>query len=342
MASVARRRRLGDGAARILLMDWLLNISYLACGLVALYFGAEWLVGGSSQLALRLGLTPLVVGLTVVALGTSAPEMFVSIGFNMRGLPDAAVGNVVGSNICNIALILGLSALIRPLAIKRQIVVREMPILLGASLILIAMLWDRELARWEGAVLTLGIVVYVVTSLRLAKDAGRELKEEFAEEFVEEGPPEEPSKTPLIFTLLILAGLLALVLGSHLLQMGAVFIAQGFGVSEAIIGLTLLAFGTSLPELATSVVACMKNQGDIVAGNAVGSSIFNIFAILGVTALIKEMPIKDIEPVDLGVMLLVTVAIVPMMVTKRSLGRFEGGLLLAGYLTYVVSLAMRG
>jgi len=322
------------------MIDWLLNSSYLVLGLVALYFGAEWLVGGSSRLALRFGLSPLVIGLTVVAFGTSAPEMFVSIGFNMSGRPDASVGNVVGSNICNIALILGVSALIRPLDIKGQIIKREMPILILASLALIAILRDGEIAQWEGALLALGIIIYVVTSLRLARSAGPELLDEFASEFGDKDGAAEGGK-PLVFTLLIVAGLLTLVLGSHLLQVGAVFIAKGFGVSEAIIGLTLLAFGTSLPELATSIVACMKDEGDIVAGNAVGSSIFNIFAILGVTALIKGMKISAIEPVDLGVMLATAVLVVPMMVTRRKLARVEGLILVLGYLAYIVSLAMR-
>ncbi len=322
------------------MIDWLLNSSYLVLGLVALYFGAEWLVGGSSRLALRFGLSPLVIGLTVVAFGTSAPEMFVSIGFNMSGRPDASVGNVVGSNICNIALILGVSALIRPLDIKGQIIKREMPILILASLALIAILRDGEIARWEGAMLALGIIIYVVTSLRLARSAGPELLDEFESEFGDKDGAVEGGK-PLVFTLLIIAGLLTLVLGSHLLQVGAVFIAKGFGVSEAIIGLTLLAFGTSLPELATSIVACMKDEGDIVAGNAVGSSIFNIFAILGVTALIKGMKISAIEPVDLGVMLATAVLVVPMMVTRRKLARVEGLILVLGYLAYIVSLAMR-
>jgi cation:H+ antiporter len=325
------------------MIDWILNCSYLILGLVALYFGAEWLVSGSSQLALRFGLSPLVVGLTVVAFGTSAPELFVSIGFNMRGFPDASVGNIVGSNICNIALILGISALIRPLEIKGQIIKREMPILIGASVALILMLRDGQLARWEGCVLALGILIYVFTSLRLAKTAGPELISEFEREFGDQAGDASTgaAKSPIVFTLLILAGLVTLVLGSNLLQVGAVFIAKGFGVSEAIIGLTLLAFGTSLPELATSVVACSKNEGDIVAGNAVGSSIFNIFAVLGITAMIKGMKITAIEPVDLGVMLATAVLVVPMMVTRRKLARIEGFILVIAYLAYVASLAMR-
>jgi len=322
-------------------MDWFLHISYLVAGLVALYYGAEWLVGGSSQLALRLGLTPLVVGLTVVALGTSAPELFVSIGFNMKGQPDAAVGNVVGSNICNIALVLGVAALIRPLSIEGQIVRRDMPILIGASVALILMLWDGVIAQWEGGLLVAGIVIYIVMSLKLAKAASPELKAEF-ERGIEDLEAVDPSTArPLVFMLLIIFGLGALVFGSHLLQTGAIFIATKANVSEAMIGLTLLAFGTSLPELATSVVACMKNEGDIVAGNAVGSSIFNIFAILGLTALIKRMVVTNIEPMDLAVMLAVAILVVPLMFTQRKLERWEGALLLAGYVGYVVALAFR-
>jgi cation:H+ antiporter len=323
-------------------MDWFFHISLLVLGLVALYFGAEWLVRGSSQLALKFGLSPLVVGLTVVAMGTSAPELFVSMGFNLRGIPDAAVGNVVGSNICNIALILGVSALLRPLLIERQIVRREMPILIGASIVLIAMLWDGAIEQWEGGLLTLGIIVYVVTSLRLVRSVKQNVKDEFEESMADLDPEQAAKGNPLVFTLLILIGLVGLVLGSHMLQTGAVFIARAFHVSDAIIGLTLLAFGTSLPELATSIVACLKNQGDIVAGNAVGSSIFNIFAILGITALVKRMPITAIAPTDLGVMLLVTLLAVPLMMTRGRLGRVEGVILLSGYIAYTASLAMRG
>ena len=319
-------------------MDWFLHISYLIFGLVALYYGAEWLVGGSSHLALRFGLTPLVIGLTVVAFGTSAPELSVSIGFNMKGQADASMGNVVGSNICNLALVLGVSALIRPLAIKGQIVKREMPILIGASLLLVAVVADGKVVWWEGLVLTLGILLYVVTSLRVARAADPELAEEFEKEF---GNPDDgkPEKNSLVFSALILAGVVTLVLGSGLLQQGAEFIALGMGVDQALISLTLVAFGTSLPELATSIVACMKNEGDIVAGNAVGSSVFNILAIIGITALIKPMMLGGaIDMVDFGVMLGVTVLVLLLMATRCRITRGEGALLVAGYVAYYIYL----
>ena len=319
-------------------MDWFLNISYLIAGLVGLYYGAEWLVNGSSHLALRFGLTPLVVGLTVVAFGTSAPELSVSIGFNMAGDADASLGNVVGSNICNLALVLGVSALIRPLAIRSQIVRREMPILIGASVVFVVMILDGKIAWWEGLILALGIVLYVVTSLRLARTADPAVAEEFENEFGEV-TAEDADKSPLVFTLLIIAGVVTLVVGSELLRNGAEFIALGLGVEKALVSLTVVAFGTSLPELATSVVACMKNEGDIVAGNAVGSSVFNILAIIGITALVKPMLLGGaISHVDLGMMLGVTFLALVLMATRCRISRIEGGLLVAGYLGYVIYL----
>jgi cation:H+ antiporter len=321
-------------------MDWVLNISYLALGLVCLYYGAEWLVGGSSHLALRFGLTPLVIGLTVVAFGTSAPELSVSIGYNMEGSSDESLGNVVGSNICNLALVLGVSALIRPLVIRGQIVKREMPILIVASIALIAIVADGYVAWWEGLLLALGIIVYVVTSLRLARTVSPEIAKEFEDEFGElEGAAAE--KSPLIFTALIVVGVITLVLGSELLRSGASFIARGFGVEETLITLTVVAFGTSLPELATSIVACMKNEGDIVAGNAVGSSIFNILAIVGITALIKPMVlVGELTFVDWCVFSGVTCLALVLMATRSRITRVEGGLLVAGYVGYYIYLGV--
>lgn len=308
------------------------DIFYLLLGLVGLYFGAEWLVGGSSGLARRMGVAPLVIGLTVVAFGTSAPELSVSMQLNFAGSPDAAVGNIVGSNICNILLILGFAALIRPLGIPRQVVRREMPILIGVSLLLIAMLYDGRLQRWEGAVLVVGIIVFIVVSFRFAPKDEPALEEDSS----------AVARSPLFLIGMILGGLLILIAGAKFFQMGGVGIAKRAGVSDAVIGLTLLAFGTSLPELATSIVACLKRQGDIIAGNAVGSSVFNVLAILGITVLVKPMLVSQIELTDLLVMLISVIAVIPLMITGKRLSRIEGGIMLAVYVAYVIHVAGRG
>lgn len=324
-------------------MELFLNIAYLVVGLAMLYFGAEWLVAGSSRLALRLGIAPLVVGLTVVAFGTSAPELSVGVQLNLADHPDAAVGNIVGSNICNLLLILGVSGLFRPLQIRGQIVKREMPILIVASLVVVGMLWDGHLSRIEGGCLVAGIVIYVWLSLATARKEGNpEVLEQYLAEVgsLPEGP-EKGDRLGRIWMFIIL-GLVVLVVGSKCLEMGGLFVARSLGVSEAIIGLTLLAIGTSLPELATSIVATLKGEGDIIAGNAVGSCIFNLLAILGITILVRPMNVTEIEPMDLGFMVGAAVVVVPMMITRMRLGRLEGALLVGAYAAYMCILAQRG
>ncbi len=317
-----------------------LDLLYLAIGIAGLYFGAEWLVGGSSKLALRMGVTPLVIGLTVVAFGTSAPELAVSMQLNLAGEPDAAVGNVVGSNICNILLILGVSALVIPLVIDSQVVRREMPLLIAISIAFVAMLSDGEIARWEGLLLAAGIIAYVWTSLQLSKSARPETVAEFADEI---GDPEEAKSAPgLLLAALVIGGLALLVAGSSFFKVGGVGIAETLGVSKAVIGLTVLAVGTSLPELATSVVACLKNEGDIIAGNAVGSCVFNLLAVVGITASIRPMTVTEIAPLDLWVMLGTAVLGVLLMLTRRRLGRIEGTVLLVAYVAYLTAVVMRG
>ena len=225
----------------------IIDLIYLLLGIIGLYFGAEWLVGGSSKLALKVGVSPLVIGLTVVALGTSAPELAVCLRLNFEGRPDAAIGNIVGSNICNILLILGFSSLIRPLKVHRQIIRKELPILLIVSFALILMLINQEVAKWEGVVLCAGIVIYILSSFKGANNnesIGEDLS--LADVSVEDS---RHSKTFLL-VLLLLSGLILLVLGASFFEKGGIGLAKSFGVSEAVIGLTLLAFGTSLPELA--------------------------------------------------------------------------------------------
>lgn len=315
-----------------------IDLIYLLLGIIGLYFGAEWLVGGSSKLALKVGVSPLVIGLTVVALGTSAPELAVCLRLNFEGRPDAAIGNIVGSNICNILLILGFSSLIRPLKVHRQIIRKELPILLIVSFALILMLINQEVAKWEGVVLCAGIVIYILSSFKGANNnesIGEDLS--LADVSVED---RHHSKTFLL-VLLLLSGLILLVLGASFFEKGGIGLAKSFGVSEAVIGLTLLAFGTSLPELATSLVACIKNEGDIIAGNAIGSSIFNILAILGITAMFKPLVVNDINLIDYSIMIGVVILCWLFVFKKMNLNRIKGGLFLCLYAGYIINILYR-
>ena len=315
------------------------DLIYLILGIIGLYFGAEWLVGGSSKLALKIGVSPLVIGLTVVALGTSAPELAVCLRLNLESRPDAALGNIVGSNICNILLILGFSSLIRPLRVHRQIIRKELPILLMVSFALIVMLINKEVASWEGFILCVGIVIYILFSFKGANNSG---------EFKVEGESSSQIDTVssqgyngIVLIALLLAGLILLVLGAFFFEKGGIGLAKAFGVSEAVIGLTLLAFGTSLPELATSIVACMKNEGDIIVGNAVGSSIFNVLAILGITALFKPLSVNDINLIDYSIMIGAVIFCWLFIYKKMELNRIKGVVFLGCYAAYITSILYR-
>lgn len=313
---------------------------WIVAGFVALYYGAEFLVKGASEISLKFGVSPLVVGLTVVAFGTSAPELLVCLEANAANAADQAFGTIIGSNICNIALILGVSAMIKPVSIDKQIIRREIPILIAATIVFMIMISDNYVARWEGWILFAGIIIYVVSSLRLARnepeshDSG-----EFSEDEVLEAKRAGAGKLALSVVFIAL-GLLALKFGSSWLVSHGTSIAQYYGISEALIGLILLAFGTSLPELATSIVAARKGQGDIITGNAVGSCIFNILAVVGITATVKSMQAVDINWIDLGVMAGVIVIIAPMMRSKMSLSKKEGFILLSIYLGYTITRFM--
>ena len=315
------------------------DLIYLILGIIGLYFGAEWLVGGSSKLALKIGVSPLVIGLTVVALGTSAPELAVCLRLNLESRPDAALGNIVGSNICNILLILGFSSLIRPLRVHRQIIRKELPILLMVSFALIVMLINKEVASWEGFILCVGIVIYILFSFKGANNSG-EFKVE-GESSSEIDTVSSQGYNGIVLIALLLAGLILLVLGAFFFEKGGIGLAKAFGVSEAVIGLTLLAFGTSLPELATSIVACMKNEGDIIVGNAVGSSIFNVLAILGITALFKPLSVNDINLIDYSIMIGAVIFCWLFIYKKMELNRIKGVVFLGFYAAYITSILYR-
>jgi cation:H+ antiporter len=306
-----------------------LAVLSIAGGLVVLSGGADVLVRGAASLARRLGLTPLVIGLTVVAIGTSLPELVVSLEAVVSGTAAVALGNVVGSNISNIALILGVSALIRPMRVQAQVIRVDSPILVGASLLLVGLLWDGWLGRLDGALLVGGIVSYVVYSVWAARREPARVREEF-----DEGIPEQQGPW-WVDLLLLIAGLVGLIVGGHLLIGGAVTIAERFGVSQIVIGLTIIAVGTSLPELATSVAAARRDEGDIAIGNAVGSSIFNVLGILGVTVVVHPLPTTDLSVVDGAVMVGLALAILPLMYSRSVLSRREGALLVASYVAYV-------
>lgn len=308
----------------------------LVIGLVVLYFGAQSLVKGGAGLALRLGLTPLVIGLTVISFGTSSPEMVVSLQAAWGGNGAISIGNVIGSNICNIALILGLCALVTPLTATAQVIRREVPIMIGVSLIALLMLIDGHLARWEGALLLSGLIVYTVLTVKQARaestaEAGREFADEIGSKSVALGPSIAQ----------VLGGLAALVVGSHFLVQGAVTLAESWGMSQVVIGLTIIAVGTSLPELATSLVAAIKKESDVAIGNIVGSNIFNILGILGVSALVQPIDAPGLEWGDLIVMLVISIALLPLAKSGGQVSRWEGAGLLAAFVGYTAWLLMR-
>ena len=306
----------------------------MVAGLVLLFFGGEGLVKGSSSLALRLGLTPLVIGLTVVAFGTSAPEMVVSVKAALDGLGNIAIGNIVGSNIFNIGLILGLTAVIYPIKVQYQLLRWDVPVMIVA---LGAFLWvfrDGVITRSEGASLFAMIVVYVIIAVVAAKraPAPEAVKAEYQSNIER---PAHPAWQDIAF---ILGGLVFLVIGSRLLVDGASTIARSFGVSDAIIGLTLVSAGTSLPELAASLIAAFRRQPDIAIGNIVGSNIFNALAIAGLGGMAREMDGGQISSVDLWVMAAFSIALLPLLWSSFTLKRWEGGVLLAGYAGYLAWL----
>lgn len=306
---------------------------FLLAGLVLLYFGAEGLVRGSSSIALRLGVSPLLIGLTVVAFGTSAPELVVSLKAALMGQGDISVGNVVGSNICNIGLILGLSALIVPIKVASQIVRVDTPIMIAVTALALVLLYDGRLSRMEGIFLFVLLVAYLIFSIILAKKKPADaLSAEFSEEI-------KLSKRGLAVDLaMVIGGLVMLVFGARFLVDSAIEIARAVGLSEAVIGLTIVAIGTSLPELATSLVAAWKKEADIAVGNVVGSNIFNILGILGISAVVTPLSSTGITGIDLGLMMAFAMALLLFARTGYQVTRGEGLVMLMGYTMFLAWL----
>jgi cation:H+ antiporter len=312
-------------------------------GLVALVLGASSLVRGASKLALSFGISPLVVGLTIVAFGTSAPEMAVSTGAVLNGQTDIAVGNVVGSNIFNVLFILGLSALVAPLIVHVQLIRQEVPIMIGSALLLVALGLDGTLSWWEGALLLLLMVVYTVFLIVQSRRESSASTTEFDAELQPAAAQAWDGKWPAQVALIV-AGLALLVLGSDWLVSASVVFAKALGVSDLVIGLTIVAAGTSMPEVATSLMAAFKGERDIAVGNVVGSCTFNILGCLGLSSLASGalgLPLApSVLTFDLWVMLAALLACLPVFLSGREIARWEGGVFLAYYVAYVAYLIL--
>ena len=309
-------------------------------GLVALVLGAGWLVRGAAKLTLSFGISPLVVGLTVVAFGTSAPELAVSAGAVLDGKVDIAIGNVVGSNILNVLLILGASAVITPLVVHLQLIRQEVPIMIAASVALLLMMLDGVVATWESALLVGAMVIYTVFLVWQSRRQSASADAEF------EGEVDLNSTWDRHWSVqlgLILLGLVALVTGSHFLVEAAVTTAKQWGVSDVVIALTIVALGTSLPEIATSVTAALKGQRDMAVGNVVGSNTFNILGCLGISGMLSTSGLVVAESVihfDAWVMLAVALACLPIFISGREIARWEGVVFLLYYAAYTAYLIL--
>jgi cation:H+ antiporter len=314
----------------------------LAAGIVCLVVGAEMLVRGAASLATRLGIAPVIIGLTVVAFGTSAPELAVSVSASAGGNADVAFGNVVGSNIVNILLILGGSAVIGTLAVSQRIIRLDIPILVGASVLALLMALDNEIGRLDGLFLFAGVVAYTWWLVRAGRNEGADVLEEY-DEAVDELEVEIVDKPWPVQAALVLIGVGVLIAGSQLLVTSATDIAEELGVSDLVIGLTVVAVGTSLPELATSFLAALRGQRDIAVGNVVGSNLFNLLCVLGLTGLVSSDPIPVADSslqVDFPVMLAATVVLLPIIWKGFEIRRWEGLVLCAFYVLYVTFLVL--
>ena len=300
----------------------LLDVVLIVVGVALVLFGADRLTEGASALARRMNVPEIIIGLTIVAAGTSAPELFVSLVSALKGTPDLAVGNVVGSNTMNAMLIVGCAAMVAPMTISRSTVKKDIPFSVGASVLLILLAVDRSLGRVDGIILLLGFAVLMAYTLMQAKTGSTD----------EVQAETSPVWKNIVY---LVGGLLGLVLGSNLFVDSASSVAYALDISEGVVGLTVVAGGTSLPELATSVVAARKGQSAIAIGNVIGSNVFNILLILGLTATISPMEIEGITTIDMAVML-ISVALVWMFsFTRYTVERWEGAVLVGGYLVYL-------
>lgn len=326
----------------------ILEIAMFLIGLVILYFAAETLVQGASSMALRLGIAPLIVGLTVVAFGTSAPELVVSLAAVYSNSDAISVGNILGSNIANLALILGVSAIISPITVSNAVIKREYPVMLAASILMVGLCFDGEISRIDGAMLVGCMIAYLVYMGVMALKAMRSGKEEAATlDLLQDldglgGLESDEPKSNIKDMARVVVGIIGLSAGAKMMVDSSVVIASSLGISQLVIGITIVAIGTSLPELATSVVAALRGESDIAVGNVVGSNVFNILSVLGIVSCIKPIQINpDAVTYDLWVMLGVTLLVWPVMWSGKRIARSEGILFLILYVTYSVWLFIR-
>ena len=314
--------RAGALSERTLRVDYL----YIFLGLLGLFFGGEALVRGSVGIARRLSISPLLIGLTVVGFGTSTPELLVSVDAAWRGVPDIALGNVIGSNIANILLIVGLSAIVWPIKVMGDTLRRDTAVMMAAGLALVPLFMMGQIGRISGVLLVAGLATYLFLAYR---QAGADATDE----------DDQPAPASVILSgLWVVGGLIALMVGARLLVDGAVSIARGYGISEAFIGLTIVAVGTSLPELATSLIAALRRQSEIAIGNIVGSNIFNLLGILGLTAVIAPVPVAPrFLSFDLPILIAVSLVLTLLLLTRPVIGRGVGIAMLLAYVAYVWS-----
>ena len=318
------------------MVEWLVAGAWIVAGLVVLVAGGELLVRGASKLASAAGVSPLVIGLTVVAFGTSAPELAVSLDASWAGKADIAVGNVVGSNIFNVLLILGVSALITPLVVSSKLILLDVPLMVAASLLMMLLSWDGNIGRWDGLFLFGCLLAYTIWTVVQSRKETAAVKAEYEKEFGAQ--EQEPSKNLVLEMVLLVVGLVLLGFGAQWLVDGSVRIAKLLGMSELMIGLTIVAAGTSLPEVAASVVASLRGERDIAVGNVVGSNLFNILCVMGLSGFISPLGVPVSASAlgfDLPIMTAVAVACLPVFFTGRCIARWEGGLFLTYYVTYM-------
>jgi cation:H+ antiporter len=319
-----------------------LTLVLFIAGIVLLIAGAELLVRGASRLAVAAGITPLVVGLTVVAFGTGSPELAVGIQASINGQADITVGNVVGSNIFNVLFILGITAIVAPLIVSQQLVRLDVPLMILVSALVLLMSMDGTISRLDGILLAAGSIAYTVMLVRISRRETARVKAEYELAYGEGGPAADVGRWP-VHVLLVVLGLGLLVVGADWLVDGAVVIANAFGVSELIIGLTIIAAGTSLPEVATSIIAGLRGERDIAVGNVVGSNLFNILVVLGVSAVLSADGLRVATPAinfDMPVMLAAAVLCLPIFFVHNRVGRWEGALFLGYYVCYTLYLIL--
>ena len=308
----------------------LLDFILLLIGLTILYFGAEWLVTAASKLAFNLGISPLIIGLTVVAFGTSAPELVVTATASWQNASELSLGNVVGSNVCNIALILGIAALLKPLHVDPASLRRDYPIMLLSSIALYIMAWtDGKISRLEGALLFIALLAYTFRMIYSVRKSRAQQRKD----------SDDKPKKHLHDIGMLVVGFAGLIFGAQLMVDSAISIARSFGISEFVIAVSVVAFGTSVPELATSAVAAIKDESDIGVGNVIGSNIFNVLMVIGLVALVFELPVESRSlSFDFPIMLGISIILFPILRTGLFVGRIKGALLLGGYLSYVIAL----